>query len=106
MLWLRSSVSRAGRPRARVTGALGWFAALLLSPALGACSTAGSTTQAPVWYGANAPGQMAGLRAGPPPVEVEDDGIEAQRAPPIRARRQPDDPTEPYSPNYGSAPRA
>ena len=99
------SVSRPGLPRARVTGALGLFAALLLSPALGACSTTGSTTQAPVWYGASAPGQVAGLRAGPP-VEVEDDGIEAQRPPPIHARRPPDDPTEPYSPNYGSVPRA
>jgi hypothetical protein len=48
---------------------------------------------------------MAGLRAGPP-VEVEDDGIEAQRPPPLRAQRVPDDPTEPYSRNYGSVPRA
>jgi len=105
MSLLRLSVSRAGRPRARVTGALGWIAALLLSHALGACSTTGSTTQAPVWYGANAPDQMAGLGAGPP-VEVEDDGIEAQRPPPLRAQRVPDDPTEPYSRNYGSVPRA
>jgi hypothetical protein len=105
MSLLRSSVSRAGQSRARVTGALGWIAALLLSHALGACSTTGSTTQAPVWYGASAPGQMAGLRAGPP-VEVEDDGIEAQRPPPLRAQRVPDDPTEPYSRNYGSVPRA
>ena len=105
MSLLRLSVWRAGQPRARVTGALGWFAALLLSHALGACSTTGATTQAPVWYGANAPGQMAGLRAGPP-VEMEDDGIEAQRPPPVRPHKLPDDPTEPYSPNYGSVPRA
>ena len=96
---------RSRLPRARVTGALGWFVALLLSPALGACSTAGSATQSPQWYGAGAPGQMAGLRAGPP-VEIEDDGIEAQRPPPLRAQRPPDDPNEPYSRNYGSAPRA
>jgi len=105
MALLRLSVPRAGQPRARVTGALGWIAALLLSHTLGACSTTGSTIQAPVRYGANAPGQMAGLPAGPA-VEVEDDGIEAQRPPPIRAQRPPDDPAEPYSRNYGSVPRA
>jgi hypothetical protein len=113
MSLLRMCLSRTRLPRARVTGALGWFAALLLSPALGACSTAGSATEAPVWYGENAPGQMtgqiagqmAGLRAAPP-VEVEDDGIEAQRPPPLHAQRPPDDPNEPYSRNYGSVPRA
>jgi hypothetical protein len=105
MSLLRLSVLRAGQPRARVTGALGWIAALLLSHALGACSTTASTTQAPVWYGANAPGQVAGLRSGPP-VEIEDDGIETQRPPLVRAQKLQDDPTQPYSPNYGSVPRA
>ena len=95
---------RSRLPRARVTGALGWFAALLLSPMLGACSTAGSATPAPEWYGTNAPGQIAGLRSGPA-IEIEDDGIEAQR-PPLRVPRPPDDPNEPYSRNYGSVPRA
>ena len=106
---LRLCLSRTRLPRARVTGALGWFAALLLSPALGACSTTGSATEAPVWYGANAPGQMAAQVAGlpaAPPVEVEDDGIEAQPPPPLHAQRPPDDPAEPYSRNYGSVPRA
>lgn len=105
MSLLRSRMLRTGLPRARVTGALGWFAALLLSPALAACSTTGSATQEPAWYGVNAPGQVAGLRAGPP-VEVEDDGIEAQRPPRVNAPRPPDDPAEPYSRNYGSVPRA
>jgi len=50
-------------------------------------------------------GVARGLRA-VPPVEVEDDGIEAQRPPPLRAPRPADDPTEPYSRNYGSVPRA
>jgi hypothetical protein len=47
--------------------------------------------------------------AGPPPepqrhakVEIEDDGLPAQLAPRNR-RPVPDDPTEPWSPNYGSA---
>lgn len=35
-------------------------------------------------------------------VEIEDDGIEAQSPPPALARkREADDPTEPFSPNYG-----
>lgn len=35
-------------------------------------------------------------------VEIEDDGIEAQSAPPRRLSNEPDDPMEPFSPNYGS----
>ena len=35
---------------------------------------------------------------------VEDDGIEAQAEPPRRQMVEPDDPTEPFSPNYGIRP--
>ena len=108
MSLLRLALLRAGLRQARVTGALSLTAALLLSPLLGACGTSGSATHAPSWH-ATGPGQMAGMpprMRNRPAVEVEDDGIEAQRPPPIRARRLPDDPTEPYSPNYGSVPRA
>lgn len=34
-------------------------------------------------------------------VEVEDDGLPAQAPPPARIRQMPDDPSEPFSPNYG-----
>lgn len=34
-------------------------------------------------------------------VDVEADGIAAQTPPPFSARQTPDDPTEPYSRNYG-----
>ena len=47
--------------------------------------------------------------AGPPqrvasaPVpELEDDGLPGQVSPPPRAARDPDDPSEPFSPNYGA----
>jgi hypothetical protein len=42
-----------------------------------------------------------------PRAELEDDGLPAQ-APPMRTRaNEPDDPTEPFSPNYGTVlPRA
>jgi hypothetical protein len=47
-----------------------------------------------------APRQVA---AAPPPVEIEDDGLPAQTPPLLRQYRpEPDDPSEPYSPNYGS----
>lgn len=39
-----------------------------------------------------------------PRAEIEDDGLPAQ-APPLRKRAsEPDDPTEPFSPNYGTVP--
>jgi hypothetical protein len=34
--------------------------------------------------------------------EIEDDGLPAQIAPARRQRTEPDDPREPFSPNYGS----
>jgi len=37
-------------------------------------------------------------------VEIEDDGLPAQSPPLLRRNPTPDDPTEPFSPNYGSRP--
>lgn len=34
-------------------------------------------------------------------IELEGDGLPAQAAPPIGVRDLPDDPSEPFSPNYG-----
>ncbi len=34
-------------------------------------------------------------------VEIEEDGIPSQAAPPARIRQMPDDPSQPYSRNYG-----
>ena len=42
---------------------------------------------------------VAPQRAAQP--EVEDDGLPSQVAPPIGRRTEPDDPSQPYSPNYG-----
>jgi hypothetical protein len=44
------------------------------------------------------------MRAGPQ-VEIEGDGLEGQRPPRRSAEQVPDDPSEPFSPNYGSMPR-
>lgn len=38
-------------------------------------------------------------------ADIEDDGLEAQVAPPRRSRTEPDDPSQPYSPNYGAGDR-
>ncbi len=36
-------------------------------------------------------------------VEIEDDGLPSQSPPPVRVRAAPDDPTEPFSRNYGGS---
>lgn len=41
------------------------------------------------------------VRQRPPEPEIEDDGLPSQVAPPARRAREADDPTQPYSPNYG-----
>jgi len=48
--------------------------------------------------------RVAGYRKVAPPIDLEDDGIEAQTPPPARRlKNEPDDPSEPFSPNYGTA---
>lgn len=84
--------------------------ALLLSLALGGCGSTGATQTGGLFSGP-IPALFAGITAEPerrpaPPIEVEDDGIEAQRPPPLRMHSAPDDPTQPFSPNYGSVPPA
>jgi hypothetical protein len=68
-------------------------------------------TQSASWYPAQVAGPVGALgpstQASPqasPQVEIEGDGLEAQRPPRQRANTEPDDPSEPFSPNYGSVP--
>jgi hypothetical protein len=72
-------------------------AALLCAPWLAGCSSTGATAPA---------GTVQTAAAEPRPrwVDVEEDGREPQVPPPRRERLDQDDPTEPFSPNYGSAP--
>ena len=98
---------RTGRHAAGVrSGASCARVALLLSLAslgLGGCSTAASSPTG---------GLFGGLMASisepehkpPPPSEIEDDGMEGQRPPPLRMYSREDDPAQPFSPNYGSVP--
>jgi hypothetical protein len=86
-------------------GALARPAALLLSLALGACSAAGPATQSANLYATRDQGTGSATHAAPL-VEIEGDGLESQRPPRRRVDEAPtpDDPTQPYSPNYGSVP--
>ncbi|MCH9807053.1 MAG: hypothetical protein K0U74_04915 [Alphaproteobacteria bacterium] len=74
------------------------FAAVLLGSGLAGCAK-NSSHQPHARIYQPAP-QVAGYRQ-QHRVEVEDDGIEAQIPPPLHRRKVVDDPTEPFSPNYG-----
>jgi len=84
-----------GAPRARVA-----LLILLAGASLGGCSTpaplpGGGIVSALV----SAPSPHA-----PSPADGEKDEREAQRPPPVRMFARPDDPTQPFSPNYGEVP--
>ncbi len=101
--------SRAGdRPaKGRFVGVHARLAALVCALALGACSSAGPTTQSLNWFAsAETAADVPPPAVAGPAVEVEGDGLEGQRPPRRRASQMPDDPREPFSPNYGSMPTA
>jgi hypothetical protein len=95
-----SSGSLPSRARKlRVSAAL-----LLVAAALGGCSSTRSTATADAsWPGSTDPYRVA-YEPPPPKVEMEDDGMEAQVPPLKRERTEPDDPSEPFSRNYGTVP--
>jgi hypothetical protein len=76
-----------------------------LLPALlgGGCAQNQSYNQSygqPNWY-AGGPASQQTAAAVPIPVEMEDDGRPAQVPPRVDGRPTADDPTQPWSPNYG-----
>ena len=83
----------------------------LLALICGGCSSTQPASQ-PNWYATDRPYWVSARpqsQATPAPIpaqkaEVEDDGREAQLPPPRRIRQEPDDPSEPYSRNYGTRP--
>ncbi len=84
-------------PRAGLVSGLGL---LCFGMVLSGCAS--SQTRTSYYQPVQPPSRLAGA----PPVEVEADGREAQLPPPQRTRAEPDDPTQPWSPNYGArAPR-
>ena len=96
---LRSAGVRSGAPRTR--------AALLLSLAaamLGGCSTTAPSPTGGLFGGLIATTSEADRKPPQPAGEIEDDGMEGQRPPRLRMYEREDDPTQPFSPNYGSVP--
>ena len=85
---------RRGNVPAGLGRLLAWLGPVGLAVALAGCATssAGETS---------ASRSHAQARA-----EVEDDGLPAQVAPPVAIRQAPDDPSEPFSRNYGPKPPA
>jgi hypothetical protein len=98
----RSALMRTGHCTAG-KGASYARAALLLSLAaiaLGGCSSAAplpSSGLISVFASSDPPRSRV-------PIDMEDDGREAQRPPPARMFERQDDPTQPFSPNYGEVP--
>lgn len=77
----------------RVLGARAAIAVVLA--ALGGCASTQNT--------ATAPDPSAAMRVAQAVSEVEDDGLPAQTPPTHRIRQMPDDPSEPFSRNYGGS---
>jgi hypothetical protein len=69
--------------------------------AAGCASSKGPAQQSP--YAQIGGPQHAAVAKAHPRVEVEDDGLPVQTAPRWRTKTEPDDPNEPFSPNYGRA---
>lgn len=84
-------------PPARVAGRAS--ACLALALALAGCSGKATET-AEVWPWSTPPAKVAAA-VPPPKPDLEEDGMEAQVAPPRAIREAPDDPSEPWSRNYG-----
>jgi len=92
--------------RAREGRAMPCVASLLLMTAVatGGCAKTTTGETAWVWPGSE-PYNVAAAPA-PRAPDIEDDGREAQLSPLRRAQPEPDDPNEPFSPNYGKQPLA
>jgi hypothetical protein len=78
---------------ARITAAL----ALIATVSLGGC--AGTHSEGQSWNGGSY--AVAGGSAPLPRTATEEDGLPSQVPPLRRDRSEPDDPSEPFSPNYG-----
>ena len=99
--------SRAGRgpvesPKRRALPL--WLCAVLVLPALfaGGCSSNPHASRMHAAVGAEAEPRVAAEASRR--YDMEDDGMEAQVPPPPTIRFAPDDPSEPFSPNYGPRP--
>lgn len=74
--------------------------ALLLLPVAGCASNTPHDAHVAQMGVAGPPQQVAAA----PPIDLEDDGLPAQTPPRLRRPQSADDPSEPFSPNYGRSP--
>jgi hypothetical protein len=89
------------RRAALLTRAPAFTCLLLLAPALlSACATSSASTSTAFSRVSSSPRYAATDRDGRA-VEIEDDGLPVQTPPLVSRQRLPDDPREPFSPNYG-----
>jgi hypothetical protein len=75
--------------------------ALAMAVLMGGCASMAPVVQPTDNYGSTATTRFVGFSPRPR-VETEDDGREAQLPPRRQTQPIPDDPAEPFSPNYGS----
>jgi hypothetical protein len=78
----------------------GLFFGCLLPALIGGGCAQNQSYHQPNWYAGGPPSQQT-TAAVPIPVEMEDDGRPAQVPPRVDGRPTADDPTQPWSPNYG-----
>lgn len=90
--WARGEMSRSVLPIAKVVG---------IGLLLGGCASSHASYTTPSNVGMQPAPQVAIVA---PKVEVEDDGLAVQAPPRVRKQLEPDDPSEPFSPNYGPSP--
>lgn len=95
MLKLRSGAP----PRCGALGVVPWL--LLAATGVAGCASSQARSFEPPTRVSSSPPYVAGPRGAG--VEMEDDGVPVQPPPVARRSTEPDDPSEPFSPNYGRA---
>ncbi|MGQ0672264.1 MAG: adhesin [Hyphomicrobium sp.] len=93
---------RAGASPAWTPARVHCAALLLLAAALSGCASSQAAAPSPS-VRVSASAVYSSDEAGNVRVDLEDDGLPSQPPPRTSHRVEPDDPSEPFSPNYGRA---
>ena len=99
--------SRSSRPDGRRSSLSAIAICVAVGAALAGCSASRQTQDYQSYAGARPIAQpvvAAPAVAKPPKIVIEGDGLPSQAPPQIRRFAEPDDPSEPFSPNYGPKP--
>ena len=101
---MRCSSFAAGVPAGLSTRILSVAKVIGAGLVVSACASSHASYDDRSNVGMRPPPQIA-VAAGPK-VELEADGLAVQAPPRVRKQAEPDDPSEPFSPNYGPAPHS